>query len=260
MHWLSARRLLQSTSLFINICGIVQRDVFAGAVPRVFLVLPAGLPAAHQSRGNTIGTQSEMKKQEDIAAAILAGGKSTRMGRDKALLELSGKPFIQRVAEVLQGVFSQVVVVSDHGKQYAFLGLPVVEDTYKNCGPLGGMHAALSKTGADAVFFCSCDVPFLSADLIRYVVNRKLHDDVTLVLGGNSLQPLCGVYKKSCLTVIDKQLKRGNYSVHKCITKLHTTILSQPSEYRNSTIHPLTNINTPADYERCLKASSASRV
>ncbi|MBM2840506.1 MAG: Molybdopterin-guanine dinucleotide biosynthesis protein [Bacteroidetes bacterium] len=193
------------------------------------------------------------KKREDIAGAILAGGKSTRMGRDKAMLDLLGKTFIQRIAETLQAVFGDVVVVSAWRERYSFLDLPIIKDIYKNCGPLGGIHAALSTTEAPAVFFCSCDVPFVSPEIVHYVVNRRFLDQVTLLLGSNSLQPLFGVYKQSCLPVIEKQLKHGQYSVQRCIFQLTTTILSEPSRYREAYVNPLMNINTPFDYEQCLR-------
>ena len=189
-----------------------------------------------------------------ITGVILAGGKSTRMGTDKALLALNGKPFIQHVAEAFQNVFTKVVI-SANTAAYDFLLLPVLRDVYPDCGPLGGIHSALMTTAAEAVFFCSCDTPFMNSSVIRFVVNRPLPDQVTLVLGGNCLQPLCGVYKRGCLPVIEKQLKRREYSVQHFIAKLSTTILSYPPENLETGVNPLMNINTPIDYEQCVQIS-----
>jgi len=194
-----------------------------------------------------------MRKRKDITGAILAGGKSTRMGRDKALLDLKGKPFIQHVAEALQLVFRSVIIISDHGDRYRFLHLPVYQDIFKNCGPLGGIHSALTHVSTEAVFLASCDVPFLSPSIIRYVVGRKTQNDVTLLYGGNSLQPLCGLYKRHCLPTVEHHLEQGRYSVLECLREIHTTVLSPELDGAATESHALMNINTPSDYEHCLK-------
>ncbi len=200
-----------------------------------------------------------MHKRANITGAILAGGKSSRMGRDKALLDLDGAPFIEHITNTLKTVFERVIIISDHAKQYEFLKLPIYKDRYKDCGPLAGIQTALTEADSNAVFISSCDIPFLSPTFIHYVIARERHNDVTLVLGGNSLEPLCGLYKKSCLPVIEKQLQQGRYSVRACLKKLHTRILSQPLDTQHNHVHPLMNINIPRDYEQCMSIALEQR-
>ncbi len=187
-----------------------------------------------------------------ITGAILAGGRSSRLHRNKALLDLNGKPFLQHVAETMLNTVRDVVIIADRHDEYGFLGLPIHADVYKECGPLGGIHAALTVARNDAVFIVPCDVPFLTPAFIRLVLSREHRGDVTIVLGGNSLQPLCGLYRRSCLPVIEEELQRGQYSVRDCLKKLHTSIVSPPLDVQHSPAHPLMNINTPEDYARCL--------
>ncbi len=171
---------------------------------------------------------------------------------NKALLDLQGKPFIQHVAETLQQVLAEVIVITNDRSEYAFLGLPIYEDIYKQRGPLAGIHAALVAAKEDAVFIVPCDTPFLSPALIQFVLSRAHKGDVTVVLGGNSLEPLCGVYRQRCLPVIEQELQRGQYSVRDCLKKLQTSIVSPPLDLQHARAHPLMNINTPEDYARCL--------
>lgn len=175
------------------------------------------------------------------------------MGRDKALLDLDGMPFIEHLATTLQQVFAQVTIVSDHGENYRFLGLPVHADIYKNCGPLAGVHSALTHSYTDSVFIVSCDLPMLTPAIVRYVVDLKKHGDVTLLATKNNLQPLCGLYKRQCLHVIEKHLNRGQYSLQRCVQEMETVVLSSTLVTTSSSQLPLTNVNTPYDYEICLR-------
>jgi len=194
-----------------------------------------------------------MNKRTDITGAVLAGGKSSRMGRDKALLVLDGVPFIEHIARTLQQVLARVMIVSDHGEDYRFLGLPIYADIYKNCGPLAGVHSALTHSTTDSLFIVSCDLPMLTPAIVRYVVDLKKHGDVTLLSTENNLQPLCGLYKRHCLPVVEKHLKQAQYSVLRCLQEMRTVIPSSSLATANSSHPPLMNVNTPYDYEVCLR-------
>ncbi len=174
------------------------------------------------------------------------------MGRDKALLVLDGSLFIERIADALTNVFGEVLLISGHARRYAFLNLPTFVDRHKHCGPLAGIHTALNNATTNAIFVASCDIPFLTPSFIRDVITHDGHCDVTLVFGSNSLEPLCGLYRKTCLPVVERQLRKRKYTVRTCLQNLQTTILTLPPKVHRNLIHPLTNINTPNDYERCL--------
>ena len=106
----------------------------------------------------------------DVAAFILAGGKSTRMGTDKAFVMLDGRTLLARALEVARAVTSDVRIVGDAGKFAAFA--PVVEDIFRGCGPLGGIHAALRASAAELNLMLAVDVPFVSAGLLEFLIAR----------------------------------------------------------------------------------------
>lgn len=176
---------------------------------------------------------------------ILAGGKSSRMGTDKALLTWQGKPFIQHVAQVLQHVFTQVVISSDRVSAYSFLNLPVIPDTYKECGPVGGIHSALVHTSADGVFVCSCDMPYLSVEVVKKILQHITLQEVTFGSDGERLHPLLGIYPKWILPTIQAELDQGSRRVLSFISKVPHSIVDV-SEFK----HQLRNINTTQDSDQ----------
>lgn len=181
--------------------------------------------------------------------AILAGGKSRRMGTHKALLKIDGIPMIQRIASTLQEVFEDVRIVADDAELYAFLGLPTISDRRKDAGPLGGIHAALHAAPAPRVFVIGCDMPFVTSQLIRFVLDSDEQCRLTAVSDGTYVQPLCGLYEKSLLPDVEERLLSGDFRLLNFVLAQHPAILLvSPSLpwYRNNL---LSNINDPPTYQ-----------
>ena len=187
-----------------------------------------------------------MNKRDDIAAAILVGGKSSRMGKDKALLEFNGISFIRRVAEVFFQECSPVIVISDHGERYSFLGLPVCEDEYKNCGPLGGIHTALKNVPTNTVCIASCDIPFIHRDLLRQLLDVRGEEDITVFSSNGMVQPLFGIYHTRILPTLEKHLNSNRFSVLDFLRDVKTVHVTPP--FNTMAAHALLNINTPTEY------------
>lgn len=148
----------------------------------------------------------------EITGVILAGGKSRRMGTDKALLALNGKPFIQHVAEAFQSVFTDVVI-SANTTEYEFLGLPVIGDVYTNCGPLGGIHAALGLVRTPHIFTAPCDVPFLHSTTFETLLQEAEPGVIAVASAGGQLHPLVGVYPAGCRSALETFLVAGGRRV-----------------------------------------------
>src|ERR1700730_5378875 len=146
------------------------------------------------------------RKMKSIAAFILAGGRSSRMGKDKALLELGGKPLIVRAVELAHRVAADVEIVGDPEKFGAYG--PVVADVYRDRGPLGGIHAALKDTGAEWNLILAVDLPFLTAPFLYYLLQRAQSADamVTVPSTGGYFQPLCAVYRKQFADLAERPL------------------------------------------------------
>ena len=190
-----------------------------------------------------------MKKLQNITGVILAGGTNSRMGADKALLLLNGLPFIQRIVGVLKEVFEHVVVISDHGPTYQFLGLPIYPDVQKHSGPLGGIHSAFIHTDAPAIFVVGCDTPYVTPGLIRYICDFESLDDIKIPIMNGQLQPLCAVYSRKTLKQIEENIKAGLLKVDFLLEKIHAAIIPITPNLPFYDKRLLTNINTAKDYE-----------
>ncbi len=187
--------------------------------------------------------EREGRKRVDIAGAVLAGGKSSRMGRDKALLTLGGKTIIERVVDRLREVFESIIIISDREASYAFLGVPVYGDIFKDCGPLGGIHAALTISKTNTIFVASCDLAFLTSSVILSIIDKPLRCDARVASTESGLQPLCGLYSRRCLRVLQDHLTSGQLSVSKFLQDVSSTSIDLDECGLD-----LTNINTPDDY------------
>jgi len=181
-----------------------------------------------------------------VTGAILAGGRSTRMGRNKALLELNGRPFIQHVADTMVAVLPDVVVVADDVAPYCFLGLPVISDIHKGCGPIAGLHAALSHSESP-VFVLSCDTPFVSPDLIRYVIDFPTLVAANIVSFDGGLQPLCGLWSRECLPAIERRIAEGLNSMLGLLEEIRFTAVHVGPELPFHDPWLLKNFNSPED-------------
>ena len=148
-----------------------------------------------------------------ISGVILAGGRSSRMGQDKALLPIRGRPMIEIIAGMMRSVFDTVCIAADRVETFRFLGLPVFPDIYPLCGPLGGIHAALSRCRSDRVFVSACDTPLIPPALIHHLLKRHTNRAATIALHGGNVHPLCGVYEKSALPRIEEFLQASNLKV-----------------------------------------------
>ena len=149
----------------------------------------------------------------DAAVFILAGGKSTRMGRDKVFVSLDGKTLLARALEVGRLVTADVRIVGDAAKFGAFA--PVVEDVFRECGPLGGIHAALRASAAELNLMLAVDLPFVSRALLEYLITRARSADaiVTVARAGGGWQPLCAIYRREFVDVAEKALRQGRYKI-----------------------------------------------
>jgi len=153
---------------------------------------------------------SHSPKFANVAAFILTGGASTRMGNDKALLELGGVPMLVRTANLLQPLVASVAVIGPPAR-YAQFGLSVFPDDAPGLGPLGGIATALRLTAAPWNLIVACDLPYLTPAWLEYLLGRALASRADVVLpesdGGD--EPLCAVYHLRCAEPIAAALARG---------------------------------------------------
>ncbi len=188
---------------------------------------------------------------DDVAAFVLAGGRSSRMGRDKAFLELEGRTLLERTLEVLRWLTDDVRIVGPKGK-FASYGT-VIEDKYRDRGPLAGIHAALAATQRELNLIVSVDTPFLDPEFLRFLVekSREAQTLVSLARVGERLQTLCAVYRRGFAPYAEQALERGDNKIENAIGSLTISLISE-DDLRKFAFDPtmFQNLNTPDDLER----------
>ncbi len=201
----------------------------------------------------------------DITAIILSGGKSSRMGRNKSLLKIGDKTFVERVRDQMQQIFKDVALITNTPAEYKFLDLPIYEDIYKHKGPLAGIHSGLLNSSTDTNFIISCDLPLITNEMIEYLIDFQTNKLITIARADGYIQQLAGKYSKDCLVTAEdilkeqvnienrntKQRKRG-CNVLKLIDKVGAEIISAESlPFYNEDLY--FNVNKTEDYNLLLK-------
>lgn len=189
--------------------------------------------------------------RNDICAVILAGGHSRRMGFNKALIQVDGRPIISILIDQVRLLTSRILISSNDASSYRFLHFPVIPDRFKGCGPIAGLHAAMRSNDCSLYIVLACDLPNMQTRLLRSLVSLAEGFDAAIPRTSDGrAHPLCAVYRRTCLPVIEKSLEKGT---KKFIETFHDDTLSVrwigPEEgvYIPS---DLANINTPEDLQK----------
>jgi molybdopterin-guanine dinucleotide biosynthesis protein A len=193
-----------------------------------------------------------------LTAFVLAGGKSTRMGTDKAVLSLAGRTLLETALAAARSLTQEVWIVGSP-ELYSHYA-PAIADVFSGCGPLGGIHAALSQTGTELNLILAVDTPFLSAKLFDYLVQRAIasHAVVTAPEIDAYPQPLCAVYSRAFLPIAERALREARYKIVPLFPRPGTLLVPQSElEQFAFTAEMFENLNTPEDLERASRRAAA---
>jgi len=186
----------------------------------------------------------------NISAAIMAGGRSRRMGKTKALLPYRGRPLITQVYETLQTLFVDIFLVTNDPGIFDFLPCPKVPDRIPGKGPISGVDAALRHSRNPHVLVVACDAPFLSPSLLKLLTGKAVGADLVIPRGPNGPEPLCAVYGKGCLPLIEDSLRKGDFKLVDLATRLPTREVSLKEVAAvDPGFRSFRNINTPRDFQ-----------
>ncbi|MCP5003029.1 MAG: molybdenum cofactor guanylyltransferase [Planctomycetes bacterium] len=189
-----------------------------------------------------------------MTAIILAGGKSSRMGRNKALLDIEGKTFIERQVGLLREIFDEIIISANAPSEYSFLPIPVIEDLYPEKGPLGGIYTGLMNSRSPYTFFLACDMPFVALPLIRHLAGLVNGVDVVVPRSGKGLEPLHGFYSKRCIGPIKRELDRDNLRIISFFQEVKVKVVElEHLDLSHGFMESVTNLNTKEDYESAKK-------
>lgn len=198
---------------------------------------------------------------ELVSGVILAGGASRRMGRDKALLDLGGRPLIAVVAERLRAVADEVIICANHVARYAPFADRCVPDIYPGVGTLGGLHAGLHAAGHDWVMVVGCDMPFIRPVVLSWFVAAAAGRDLVILKHPDGrLEPLHAVYHKRCLPAIEASIAAGERRADAFHLGLRVRYVS-PAELAplDPDLGSFRNLNTPEQWLAAQADFTASR-
>lgn len=136
---------------------------------------------------------------------ILAGGKSSRMGSDKGLLKLLNKSLVEHAIDILNPCCEDIII-SSNNKEYEKFGFPVIGDIYKEKGPMGGIHAALNATATKKNLILSCDMPFITKELLSFLIEKQEDSIAVIPVHKDRPEPLCGIYSTKILPYIEQSI------------------------------------------------------
>ncbi len=198
-----------------------------------------------------------------ISAIVLAGGQSTRLGRDKSFLIVDGVPLIERTVRILEGLSDDLIVVANDSQRYASLGSAarLVPDERPGVGALMGVYSGLKAARHDHALVLACDMPFLSLPLLRYMIALAAAHDVVIPRARGHLEPLHAIYGKACLGPMADLLDRDQLKI---ITFLDSVRVHYVEEAEIELLDPghlsFLNVNTPADWARIRRNLGDARV
>lgn len=174
---------------------------------------------------------------------ILAGGKSSRMGEDKGLVLLNGKPMVHYIIEALKEVMSDIIIISNN-ESYTKFGIPVYADIIKDKGPVGGIYTGLYHSKTELNFCISCDVPMISSDFILWLLKRSGKSYITLPMCKYKVHQMIGVYSKQVLSNFKKSTEKGHLKLSQVNNDMACEIIDIEKEYANFDELIFSNINT----------------
>jgi molybdopterin-guanine dinucleotide biosynthesis protein A len=196
-----------------------------------------------------------------VTAFVLAGGKSSRMGSDKAFLRLDGEILLGRALKAAASVAAEVLIVGD-AKKFAGFGR-IVEDVYRDRGPLGGIHAALSSSTTELNLMLAVDLPFVGTKFLDYLILRARESGalVTVPRADSGLQPLCAVYRRGFTELAEQALREEKNKIDALFTLAKTCVI-EADELADAgfSIDMFRNLNTPEEFDiaRSLHSESGS--
>ena len=188
---------------------------------------------------------------KDVTGIILAGGRSTRYGQNKALVHIDGVPLIERVIRVMGSIFQHNILITNTPDEYAHLGLPMHEDLIKGLGPIGGVYTGLSVVTHEAAFFVACDMPLLNKELIQYMLENRGQSDVVVPRISGMVEALHALYGRDCLPAVKRLIDSRRYQTLLVFNEVSVRYVEEVEIRRfDPELKSFININRPQELRR----------
>ncbi|MGH8071147.1 MAG: molybdenum cofactor guanylyltransferase [Candidatus Entotheonellia bacterium] len=186
-----------------------------------------------------------------VTGIILAGGKSRRMGQDKAFLPFGKGQLIERVIEVIQQVTADIILITNTPEQYQRFGLPMFADVIPDAGSLGGIYTGLVSAKTPSSLCLACDMPFVKPDFLRFLCDTADQADVVIPRNAEDFQPLCAVYSQACREPIRQRIEAGRLKITGFFDHVRVRVIEGDLLARYDPHDVMFfNANTPEEYEQ----------
>ena len=185
----------------------------------------------------------------DLAVIILAGGKSKRMGKDKALLSIHGSVLVENLINKAKAL-TKTIYISGPKEKYDKLGLPVIDDMITNRGPLGGIYSSMKQSKAEYYLVLAVDLPLIKISFLEQLIKTAAPNIDACIPQhpDGKIEPLCALYHRNCIPVFEQQLNKNENAIYKSLAMLRCSYypIKQPNTI-------FLNLNTPEDYSNYLE-------
>lgn len=185
---------------------------------------------------------------KDVSCAILAGGKSRRMGVNKAFIPLGKRVLFDYVYDICRELFSQVIIVTNQPGCFVHYNAQIVTDIIREMGALGGIYSALMSSANEHTLCVACDMPFLKATVIRYLLEKRVGHDLVIPVTKYGLEPLHAIYSKACIAPIRGMLARGILQVSGLLAEVNVYRCTEDELRKlDPSLESFINVNTKQD-------------
>ncbi len=184
--------------------------------------------------------------QQNITGIILAGGKSIRMGRDKGQVMYQKVPLIEYSIKLLESLCNEIIISTNEQAQYRKYGFRIIEDEYKNSGPMGGIHASLKESANYLNLILACDMPNITQQVIDVLISHSSKGQITVPTLKGRREPLCALYPRDTYLRLEHWLAIGRFKMQKFLQNAETSYVSMDS-VMDAPENIFKNMNLPAD-------------
>ncbi len=189
-----------------------------------------------------------MTSKYSASGIILSGGKSIRMGQNKALIEIEGVPIINRIYDLFKELFEEVIIVTNHAASFKNFGSKILQDLIPGRGALGGLYTGIFFSSFQYSFCVACDMPFLNKSLVQYLFENIRGDDVIVPRTTDGLQPLHAIYSKNCLAPMQRIIEKGGYRIIDFYKMVRVKIVDEKDFlFLDPCKQSFINLNTPEE-------------
>ena len=199
-----------------------------------------------------------MDNKHNITGIILSGGKSARMGENKAFIDIDGIPIMNRIHALFKTLFQEIIIVTNQKELFSGLDAKIYSDLIPNGGVLAGLYTGLFFSAYPYSFCVACDMPFLNTSVMQYLINKIDDSDVIVPRTRDGLQPLHAIYSKNCLGPIQTTIEQGRYRIIDFYSMVKIKTIDE-HEFRSldPRMKSFVNINTPEEL-RLIREKSPS--